>query len=116
MSRYKINEVETDEGDQIFDGGSRRPDKWDVDQPKRSPIRRKDKMKPEEGMKPKAKRDNRKIQHRIKYELYEATNQVGKNEPLNGPTRSPKKDIGVESAGKLTTVKPEKQNQRFRTN
>ena len=68
MSRYNIDEVETDEGDQILDDGSRGSAKRDADQPKRSPIRRKSKMQREEGMKPKAKRNYKKIQHRLKYD------------------------------------------------
>jgi hypothetical protein len=80
MDRYSINEVEIEDADWSFKVGKGRFAKEGVDQPRRSPIRRKDKMKSEEGMKPKVKRDNRKIQQRIKYELYEATDQVGKNE------------------------------------
>ena len=68
MSRYNIDEVETDEGDQILGGGSRPFAKRNADQPKRSPIRRKSKMQREEGMKPKAKRNYKKIQHRLKYD------------------------------------------------
>jgi hypothetical protein len=70
MSRYNIDEIETDEGDQISDGGSRRIAERNADQPKRSPIRRKSKMQPEEeeGMKSKAKRNYKKIQHRLKYD------------------------------------------------
>ncbi len=71
MSRYSIDEVEIEDTDWSFKIGSRRFAKEGVDQPRRSPIRRKDKMKPEEGMKPKAKRKHRKVQQRIKYELYE---------------------------------------------
>ena len=43
MSRYYIDEVETDEGDQILDSGYRRFAKRQFDQPRQSPIRRKDK-------------------------------------------------------------------------
>ena len=68
MSRYNIDEVETDEGDQNLDSSSRGSANRDADQPKRSPIRRKSKMQREEGMKPKAKRDYKKIQHRLKYD------------------------------------------------
>ena len=74
MSRHNFDEFELENEAQSFDGGNRRFAKIDADQPRRSPIRRKDKMRPEEGMKPKSKRNHRKIQHRIKYELYEATN------------------------------------------
>ena len=68
MSRYITDEIETDEGDQIFDSGSRQFAKRNADQPKRSPIRRKSKMQREEGIKPKAKRNYKKIQHRLKYD------------------------------------------------
>ena len=68
MSRYNIDEVETDEGDQIFDGGRRRSAERNSDQPKRSPIRRKSKMQQEEGMRPKAKKNYKKIQYRLKYD------------------------------------------------
>ena len=68
MGRYNIDQVETDEGDQIFDGGNRRFAKRNADQPKRSPFRRKNKSQQEEGMKPKAKRNHKKIQHRLKYD------------------------------------------------
>ncbi len=74
MGRHNFDEFEIENEDQSFDGGNRRFAKNDADQPRRSPIRRKDKMRLEEGMKPKSKRNHRKMQHRIKYELYEATN------------------------------------------
>ena len=66
MGRYNIDDVEMVEDDQVFDGGNRQFAKKDVDQPKRSPIRRKDKLRQEEEMKPKAKRNQKKIQHRLK--------------------------------------------------
>ena len=75
MSRYNFDEFEIEMDDLSVDGVKRRFAEKDVDQPKRSPIRRKDKMRSVEGMKPKGKTNHRKIQHRIKYELYEATNQ-----------------------------------------
>ena len=68
MGRYNIDEVEMVEDDQIFDGDNRQFAKEEVDQPKRSPIRRKDKLRPEEGMKPKAKRNHKKIQQRLKFD------------------------------------------------
>jgi hypothetical protein len=68
MSRYKFDEVETDEGDQNLESGNRQFAKRPVDQPRRSPIRRKDKLRQEEGMKPKAKRNHKKIQNKIKYD------------------------------------------------
>jgi hypothetical protein len=69
MGRFDIEEVEIEEDDQIIDKGYRRFAKRDADQPRRSPIRRKDKsQEEEEGMKPKAKRNLKKIQHKIKYD------------------------------------------------
>jgi len=68
MNRYNFDEVETDEGDQILDSGYRRFAKRPVDQPRQSPIRRKNKLRQEEGMKTKAKRNHKKIQHKIKYD------------------------------------------------
>ena len=68
MGRYDINKVEMEEDDQILDGRNRRFAKRNADQPKLSPIRRKDKLRQEEGKRPKAKRNNKKIQHRIKYD------------------------------------------------
>jgi len=68
MGRFEIEEVEIEEDDQIIDKGYRRFAKRDADQPRRSPIRRKDKLRQEEGMKPKAKRNRKKIQHKIKYD------------------------------------------------
>ena len=75
MSRYNIDEFEIEEDDWSTDGANRRFTKMEADQPRRSPIRRKDKWRLEEGVKPKVKKNHRKIQHQIKYELYEATNQ-----------------------------------------
>lgn len=70
MGRFDIEQVEIEEDDQIIDKGYRRFAKRDADQPRRSPIRRKDKSQEqeEEGMKPKAKRNLKKIQHKIKYD------------------------------------------------
>ena len=68
MGRYNIDEVEMGEDNQIFNGGNRQFSKEDVYQPKRSPIRRKDKLRIEEGLKPKAKRSHKKIQHRLKFD------------------------------------------------
>jgi hypothetical protein len=75
MSRYNFDEFEIEMDDLSFDSVKRRFAEKDDDQPRRSPIRRKDKMRIEEGVKPKAKKNHRKIHYRIKYELYEATNQ-----------------------------------------
>jgi hypothetical protein len=68
MGRYDIEEVEIEEDDPIFGSGYRRFAKREVDQPRWSPIRRKDKLRQEEGTKPKAKRNLKKIQHKIKYD------------------------------------------------
>jgi hypothetical protein len=68
MNRNHIDETEWEDDDQISEGGKRQFAKRNADQPKRSPIRRKDKMRPEEEMKPKAKRNHKKVQLRIKYE------------------------------------------------
>ncbi|MGD8290161.1 MAG: hypothetical protein PVF37_00555 [Desulfobacterales bacterium] len=71
MGRYNINIVDTEEGEEIFGDGSRRFDGRNADQPKQSPIRRKYKWQPEEVIKPKAKRNFKKIQHRLKYDWQE---------------------------------------------
>lgn len=68
MDRYDIEEVEIEVDNQIFNPDNRRFAKREADQPKRSPIRRKNKLQQEEGMKPKAKRNHKKIQHRLKYD------------------------------------------------
>ena len=68
MNRYYLDEVETDEGDPISDGGLRRFIKKRLDHPLRSPIRRKDKLRQEGGVKPKAKRNLKKVQYKIKYD------------------------------------------------
>ena len=68
MGRYDTEEVEIQEDDQIFESGYRRYAKREADQPRRSPIRRKDKLRQEEGTKPTAKRNHKKVQHRIKYD------------------------------------------------
>ena len=68
MGRYDIEQVETEEDDQIFDRDNRQFAKSEGDQPKRSPIRKKDRWRPEEGMKPKARRSRKRIQHRLKYD------------------------------------------------
>jgi len=67
MGRYDIEEVEIEKDNQIVDGGYRRFAERDADQPRRSPIRRKDKLRSEEGIKPKARRNHKKISNKIKY-------------------------------------------------
>jgi hypothetical protein len=69
MGRYHIDEGQLEEGDQAFDDNYPRSAKRNVDQPRRTPIRRKDKLREEEvEMKPKAKRNQKKIQNRLKYD------------------------------------------------
>jgi hypothetical protein len=68
MSRHDIDVVEWEQDGQIFNGGRRRMASRDDVQPKWLPIRKKDKMRSAEEMKPKAKRNHKKLMHRIKYE------------------------------------------------
>ena len=68
MSRYYLEEAYMSGSDQDYDGGFQRSAKNPVDHPKRLPIRRKDKLRQAEGMKPKAKRNYKKIQNKIKYD------------------------------------------------
>jgi hypothetical protein len=67
MGRYHFAEVEIEEDDQIFVSDYRRFAKEEIDPPRWSPIRRKDKLRQEEEMRPKAKRNHKKIQQKIKY-------------------------------------------------
>ncbi|MGD8262093.1 MAG: hypothetical protein PVJ56_07380 [Desulfobacterales bacterium] len=67
-SGVEMGQYDIDEGDQISDTGNRRIAKREADQPKRSPIRRKDKWRQEEWMKTKVKKNHKKIQHRLKYD------------------------------------------------
>lgn len=68
MGRYPIDEVEIEKDDQILESGNRGFAKRSADEPRQSPIRRKNKLRQEEGLKPKAKRNHKKIQHRLKYD------------------------------------------------
>jgi len=68
MGRYDIEEIEIQEDDQISDGMNRRFADREAEQPKRSPIRRKNKRRLQEGIKTKAKRSHKKIQRRLKYD------------------------------------------------
>lgn len=68
MGRFDIDEGEIEEDQQLFDTDIRRTAKRDADQPKRSPIRRKDRWRQEEEMKPKSKKSHKRIQHRLKYD------------------------------------------------
>ena len=68
MDRRDIEEAEIEEDHQIFDPENRRSTKREADQPKWSPIRRKDKWRKVEGMKTKVKKNHKKIQHSLKYD------------------------------------------------
>ncbi len=68
MGRDNLNNTEMAEEDLGFDDVNRSFTKRGVGHPKRSPICRKDKMRPEEVIKSKATKHHRNIQHRIKYE------------------------------------------------
>ncbi len=67
MKWYDFDEADMSDNDQNEDSGSRRFARGRVDEPRRSPIRRKNKLRPEDGFKSKAKRNHRKIQNKIKY-------------------------------------------------
>jgi hypothetical protein len=69
MGRYPIDEVEIEKDDQTLESDNRGFAKRGADQPRQSPIRRKNKLRQEEEeLKPKAKRNHKKIQHRLKYD------------------------------------------------
>lgn len=69
MGRYDIDEVEIEKDDQTLESDNRGFAKRGADQPRQSPIRRKNKLRQEEEeLKPKAKRNHKKIQHRLKYD------------------------------------------------
>ena len=67
MNRHDIGEVEFNEDDPFFATENRRFVKREADQPRRSPMRRKDRWRQEEGMKTKPQRNHKKIQYKIKY-------------------------------------------------
>jgi hypothetical protein len=54
--------------DQNYTSGFGRFSQRQADQPGRSPIRRKDKLRQAMGMKPKAKRNYKKVLYKIKYD------------------------------------------------
>ena len=68
MGRYEIEEIDIEAEDQLFEANKRRFAKSEADAPKRSPIRRKDKWRKEEELKPKARRSHKRIQLRLKYD------------------------------------------------
>lgn len=68
MTRYYFEQADMFTGDQDYDSGFLRFGISKIDQPRRSPMRRKDKSRQAMGMKPKAKRNYKKIQNKIKYD------------------------------------------------
>ena len=68
MSRYYLDEADVSTDDQNYDSGFQRFAKSQIDHPMWSPIRRRDKLRQEVGLKPKAKRNYKKIQNKIKYD------------------------------------------------
>lgn len=68
MNRYYFEEAETFMGEPNDNSGFLRFGISQIDQPRRSPIRRRDKFPQEMGMKSKAKRDFKKVQNKIKYD------------------------------------------------
>ena len=68
MGRYHIDDVEPEEDDLNSDSNRRRFAGNQTDEPRRSPIRRKNKWRQEEVIKAKAKRSHKKIQRRLKYD------------------------------------------------
>ena len=67
MSWYNFDEADVHAEDQTDASGYRRFSPMGIDQPRRSPIRRKNKLRAAERFKPKAKRNFKKIQNKIKY-------------------------------------------------
>ena len=67
MGWYEFDEMEFDDEEQILKPKGRRLAARQADQPKRSPIRRKDRWRQEEEMRPKAKKSDKKFQLRLKY-------------------------------------------------
>jgi hypothetical protein len=68
MNRHYLEDADISKDDPNFGSGLTRFDMNRVEQPRRSPIRRKDKLRQEMGQKSKAKRDYKKIQYKIKYD------------------------------------------------
>jgi hypothetical protein len=68
MNRYDFDEADKITGDQNYDSGFRRFGKYQIDQPRRSPIRRRDKFPQAMGAKSKVKRNYKKVQNKIKYD------------------------------------------------
>lgn len=68
MKWNEFDGIGMSDDDQEEGGSARRSAARQVDEPRRAPIRRRDKLRPEEGYKSKAKRSHRKLQNKIKYE------------------------------------------------
>ena len=68
MNRYYFDEADMFASDQNYDSGFLQFGIGKIDQPRRSPIRRKDKLRQALGIKPKAKRNYKKIQNKIIYD------------------------------------------------
>lgn len=67
MGRYDLDELEFDENEQILNREGRQFAMGQADQPKRSPMRRKDRWRQEEGVRAKTKKNDKKIRQRLKY-------------------------------------------------
>jgi hypothetical protein len=67
MSRNDFDIMEFDDEEQVLKRGSQRFTVRQADQPKRSPIRRKDRWRQEAGTRSKTKKSDKKIQQRLKY-------------------------------------------------
>ena len=68
MNRYYFDEADDFTGDQNYDSDFLPFGRGQIDQPRWSPIRKKDKLRLNEGSKTKAKRSDKKIQNKIKYD------------------------------------------------
>lgn len=68
MTRSYFEQADMFTGDQNDDSRFLRFGISKIEQPRRSPIRRKDKLRQEMDLKPKAKRNYKKIQNKIKYD------------------------------------------------
>ena len=68
MSRYYLDETDISLDNHNYEDGFLRFTKSHDDHPRRSPIRRRDKLRQELEIKSKAKRNYKKIQNKIKYD------------------------------------------------
>ena len=68
MSRHYLDDADIFKDDPNLGSGFSRVGMSQVEEPRRSPIRRKDKLRQEMGQKPKAKRNYKKIHYKIKYD------------------------------------------------